>query len=151
MFGCLRSNLRHPLYPDLPVTPAMAATGRHTVLAGSFRELAQAARHGACASRAVFVLYGEGAPLPGASQREQLWQWFPVPSYVLVLGADGQLRAYECEAQEGLHVAADWPHGPGSLETALCPCGRPGRRVYGTLKRSPQFVPRRPRAHSLSG
>jgi hypothetical protein len=149
MFTWLRPTLRHPLYPDLPVTPALGATGRHTVLAGSFHELAQASRHGARASRAVFVLYAEGAPLPSAVQREQLWQWFPVPSYVLVLDADGQLKAYECEAQEGLHVAAGWSL-TGELETAPCPCGRPGRRVSGTLKRSPRFAHRQPRRHSLS-
>jgi hypothetical protein len=149
MFTWLRSTLRHPLYPDLPVTPAVGATGRHTVLAGSFHELAQAARQGARASHAVFILYTEGAVLPGASQREQLWQWFPVPSYVLVLDTDGQLQAYECEAQEGLHVAAGGS-GASQFETAPCPCGRPGRRVSGTLKRAPRAARQQPRAHSLS-
>ncbi len=128
MFGWFRSAYRHPLYPNLPVTHAAVAVGRHAVLAGTFQELAQAARRGACASRAVFVLHGDDAPPPGFSQREELWRWFPVPSYVLVVDANGRLKAYECEAHEGLHVPADWP-GAGQFETAVCPCGRPGRKV----------------------
>jgi hypothetical protein len=154
MFAWLRSTLRHPFYPDLPVTPALRANGQHAVLAGSFQELAQAACRGARASRAVFLLAAEDTPLPGASLREQLWQWFRVPSYMLVRDAEGRLRAYECEAHEGFHVAADWPAadspGAGELENAPCPCGRPGRRVSRIPKRPPQAAHRQRRARFLS-
>lgn len=149
MFGWPRFTLKHPLYPELPVTPAAGATGRHTVLAGSLQQLAQAACRGACASRAVFVVCGEDEPLPGAAEREQLWQWFPVPSYALVLDANSRLKAYECEAQEGLHLAAERPRA-GETSAALCPCGRPGPKLNGPSKRAPRAARRQPPVHSLS-
>jgi len=148
MFGRLRSSLRHPFYPELPATPALTATGRHTVLAGTFKELEQAAMRGAGASHAIFVLQREQAPPATVRQRNRLWEWFQVPAYVMVLDAGGRPAAYECEAQEGLHVA---PHiAAAGLDTGLCPCGRPGPRLGVAVKRPPQFAHRRPRARSLS-
>jgi hypothetical protein len=149
MFGWLRFTLKHPLYPDLSVTPAAGATGRHIVLAGSLQQLAQAASRGACASHAVFVVCSEEEPLPGADEREQLWQWFRVPSYALVLDANGRLQAYECEAQEGLHLAGDRSR-TGETDAALCPCGRPGPKVNQPAKRWPQAARQLPPVHSLS-
>ena len=141
--------LRHPLYPGLRITRAARAAGRHSVVAGTFPELALAASVGACASRAVFILSDEGAPLPSPTEREQLWQWFPVPSFVMVLGADGRLKAYECEARDGLHVV-DNPGRAGDPEPSLCPCGRPGRRVNAPFTRSRPSARRPQPAHFLS-
>ena len=149
MFGWLRSNLKHPLYPGLPVTPAAEATGRHAVLAGSLRQLAQAAHRGACASHAVFVVCGEDEPPPCADEREQLWKWFPVPSYALVFDANGQLSAYECEAQDGLHLADD-SSGAGEADATLCACGRPGPKRNGSVKPAPPGARWQPPVHSLS-
>lgn len=148
MFGRLRSSLRHPFYPELPATPALTATGRHTVLAGTFKELEQAAMRGAGASHAIFVLQSEHTPPATVRQRNRLWEWFQVPVYVMVLDAGGRPAAYECEAQEGLHVALQTP--AAGLDTGLCPCGRPGPRLGVAVKRRPQSARRRPRAHSLS-
>jgi hypothetical protein len=128
MLQRLWPRLRHPLYPKLRITRASNASGRHAVLAGTMQELASAARTKAGALRAVFVLTGEGMPLPSSDEREQLWQWFEVPSFVLVLDRDGRLLAYECEAKDGLHIAGE-ERRAGPPETFPCPCGRPGRRV----------------------
>ena len=128
MFGWLRSTVRHPLFPRLPVTRAAEALGRHAALAGSFADLARAARQGARADCAVFVLIDEGVPLPDEAQHEQLWQWFEVPSYVLVVNGKGKVTAYECEARDGLHLVQG---GRNALDggAAECPCGRPGLKV----------------------
>ena len=127
MFGRLRSPLRHPFYPDLPATPAAAATGCHAVVAGRFEDLAEAAARGVQATHAVFLLRDQPAEADDEGRRDALWKWFQVPSFVLVLDASGRPAAYECEAREGLHIPA-----PSPLEacgTALCPCGRPGARL----------------------
>lgn len=128
MFGRLRSRLRHPFYPTLPVTQAAAAAeARHTVLAGNFEELATAAARGVQVTHAVFLVQDEAAALDDRDQRDALWIWFQVPSFRVVLDSRGRPTAYECEAQEGLHVAAPLPSA--DYDTALCPCGRPGPRL----------------------
>jgi hypothetical protein len=128
MFAWLRFTIRHPLFPRLPVTPAAEALERHAALAGSFPDLARAARQGARADCAVFVLIDEGAPLPGEAQFEQLWQWFEVPSYVLVVDGKGKVTAYECEARNGLHLVQE-RRDALDAGAAQCPCGRPGLKV----------------------
>jgi hypothetical protein len=148
MFGRLRSPLRHPFYPELPATHALTAKGRHTALAGSYHELAQAATRGARASHAVFVLQAEDGPPAALWQRDRLWEWFRVPSYILVLDERGRPKAYECEAQEGLHVAA--ATGSAELDTSLCPCGRPGPRSGVVAKRPPQSERSLPAARTVS-
>jgi hypothetical protein len=100
---------------------------------------------------AVFVLIECGdKPLSDAS-RVVLWQTFGVPVYELFVGMGGVLLASECEAHEGWHVQPyanfSVSHDElvvnaltqktqrtgllGSIETAGCPCGRPGKRVMG--------------------
>ena len=148
MFGRLRS-IRHPFYPDLRPTHARAATGRHTVLAGHFEELEQAAARGARATHAIFVLQEEGACPATGRQRDRLWEWFCVPSFVLVLDGAGKVLAYECEAEEGLHVAAD--AGLAAPDTSLCPCGRAGPRIGVAVRPQRQSARSLPLAHSLSG
>jgi hypothetical protein len=110
----------HPLFPALPADFAASARGRSKALAGTFRELARAAARGVEARRAVYVLTSESEPLSDG-ERDELWRVFQVPVYAL-LKRDGRVVGWECEAQNGLHVAV------GGHEMA-CACGRPGAVV----------------------
>jgi len=100
-------------------------------VSGTFQQLAQAASRRVEPRRAVFVVQNEGdSPLTGA-QRDELWEKFEVPIYVLLLDRNGKVCAYECEAHQGLHLprnAGPFRDPPGS-ETAPCGCGRPGPRL----------------------
>lgn len=127
-----KCRIRHPLYPALQVTRAGTASGVHPVLAGSVNELEAAAKRGARASHAVFVLVPEDGAVATARERERLWMRFQVPSFVLLLDRRGRVAAFECEAQDGFHLAGKADDGD---ESPLCPCGRPGPRVAG-LKRA---------------
>lgn len=129
-----RSGIRHPLYPDLAATPAVQSKGRCSALAGTFAELAHAAA-AARPRRAVFVLVYAGQPFLSDSQRDELWHWFQVPVFALLLDPSGRLLGYECQAQRGLHLSgpasdADAHSGiPGTMDSTPCPCGRPGDRL----------------------
>jgi len=112
--------IRHPFFPDLAAEPAVQGRRRSKALAGTFSELEQAAARGAQAARAVFVLTTERQPLSDG-QRDQLWRLFQVPVYAMMERA-GRVEAWECEAQNGFHVAAQ---GSG----AACACGRGGARL----------------------
>lgn len=72
------------------------------------------------ARRAVYVLTGEGQPLSDG-ERDELWRTFQVPVYVLVTRGV-RVAAWECEAQNGLHVA-------DGGDAQVCACGRPGARL----------------------
>jgi len=135
--------LRHPFYPGLAVTCATEGKGRCAALAGTFLELAQAAATGVRVRRAVFALNYPGAPFLSESERDRLWQMFEVPVYALLLDRDGRLLAYECEAQEGLHVDPDAVWSPDVLESAPCECGRPGHRLVLTSLPTPRIGPQR--------
>ena len=119
-FSLFRRRIRHPLFPDLAADPALQARGRSKALAGSFADLARAAARGAEARFAVYVLTSEGDPL-SAAERDELWRLFQVPVYAL-LERGGRVEAWECEAQNGLHLVGDGAGGEG----ARCACGRPG-------------------------
>lgn len=100
---------------------------------------------------AIFVLIECGDKPLSDMSRVVLWQTFGVPVYELFVGAGGVLLASECEAHEGWHVQpyasfslsdeelvvkalSQKTHRTGllgSIETAGCPCGRPGTRVLG--------------------
>jgi hypothetical protein len=116
-FNLFRRRIRHPLFPDLAADLALQAQGRSKALAGSFADLACAAARGAEARFAVYVLTSESEPL-SAGERDELWRLFQVPVYAL-LERGGRVEAWECEAQNGLHV------GKGR-EGGVCACGRPG-------------------------
>jgi hypothetical protein len=103
------------------------------VLAGSFRELSDAAARGARVSHAVYIVVEGHCPFTPPHQREELWEWFGVPSFVLVLDARGRLVAYECEAEDGYHVAAT--AGVDRVGQRLCACGRPGPRILISKER----------------
>jgi hypothetical protein len=125
----LRSPLRHPFYPGLTVTPAVECKGLCAGLSGTFNELTRAATAGARARRMIFALHYPGTPFLSEAERDQLWHAFQVPVFAVLLDRDGQLLAYECEAQSGLHVEPDAPWSARVLETAPCECGRPGPRL----------------------
>ena len=116
-FFFFRRRIRHPFFPDLAADPAAKARRRSKALAGTFGELERAAARGARAARAVFVLTTEADPLSNG-ERDELWQLFQVPVYAMV-ERSGRVEAWECEAQNGLHVAEG---GEGNA----CACGRPG-------------------------
>jgi hypothetical protein len=48
--------------------------------------------------------------------------------YALRLGRTGGVAAYECEAQEGMHVHPGAAI-EGDVASEPCPCGRPGPRL----------------------
>ncbi|MGB7760830.1 MAG: hypothetical protein WBL61_13435 [Bryobacteraceae bacterium] len=134
MFWLFQPRVRHPLYPSVRATPAPSSYGRPMAISGTFQQLAQAALRRVEPRRAVFALQNEGDPLLNNSQRDELWELFHVPVYVLLLDGNRKVCAYECEAHQGLHL----PQGIGSrrippgLECSPCGCGRPGPRLSYT-------------------
>jgi hypothetical protein len=127
-FQILRNRTRHPFFPELAATPATEARGRCAALAGTFRELARAAAAGVAVRRAVFVLNHADEVLSDG-ERDELWRMFQVPVYALLADSAGRVVAWECEAQNGLHVAAGSGIPAGMREESPCACGRPGARV----------------------
>jgi len=126
-----RFPLRHPFHPELTATPVRLAGGVCPVLSGTFNELLRASRRGLRASKAVFALCYPDYPFIEDSERDALWQAFKVPVFTILLDRAGRLLAYECEAQDGLHVAEERCDDMQreSLETTPCECGRPGERL----------------------
>jgi hypothetical protein len=124
-----RSRVRHPFYPRLAARRAPVAAGCWDALAGTFAELAHAARGGAHVRRAVFLLVDNGGPLPGGDQLDCLWTLFKVPVYTMWVARSGRIEAWECEARDGLHVAEPLRRPGFALETEICGCGRPGPRL----------------------
>jgi len=155
-----RSRLRHPLYPDLRLTPAARASGTCAALAGSCEELFRAAARGVRVERALMVLHYASGSLLDEADRERLWQMFQVPVLAIWLDAEGRVRGYECEAQRGLHIDSAQGLAIGRLESTPCECGRPGDRLIldtpgakpageeagepGRLPLRPQSLRRRP-------
>jgi len=153
-----RIPLRHPFHAEWPATPARLADGACAVLTGSFAELMKAAAKGARPGRAVFVLHYPDRSFLSGAQREELWQMFQVPVFALLLDRHGRLSAWECEAQDGLHVGGAWTEralwvarllaGGWTLDDVPCECGRPGERLRRSAadaipRRGPQREERR--------
>ncbi len=131
------TRVRHPLYPGLEALPAVEATGECAALCGSVEELQIAAAAGARPNRAVYALQSPDNPFLSDYQRDALWERFQVPIYVLLLDAGKRVVAFECEAQEGLHVAADFElRAPALWNFSPCECGRPGHRIL-PVRRKP--------------
>ena len=148
----IRFPLRHPLYPDWPITPVRDARRRSVAISGAYRELVDATCHGITVERAIFVMHTPDTPFLSESDRDVLWENFRVPVFACLLDGDGRLVGYECEAQDGLHVAPVCPDdsrrmmisGEDSvlgyriplahavLENSACDCGRPGQRLRFT-------------------
>jgi hypothetical protein len=97
-------------------------------VAGTFGELARAAAAGVEARRAVFVLTRAGE-FPSDGERDELWRLFQVPVLALLVDRGGHIVGWECEAQNGLHVAAASGLRTGLRQESACACGRPGARL----------------------
>ena len=126
-----RRSVRHPFYAALRALPAGRARDRCAALTGTFEELAEAAGSGVRVARAIFPLHRPPDPFLSEGQREALWALFQVPVYAMLLDGQGRVVAYECEVQEGLHLAGDYTGGLlfGTVEFTPCECGRPGPRL----------------------
>ena len=101
-------------------------------VSGTFHQLTQAAMRRVEPRRAVFVLQNEGDCLLSDAQRDELWDRFEVPVYVLLLDADRRVYAYECEAHRDLHLTRESTalrQIPPGIEALPCGCGRPGPRM----------------------
>lgn len=93
--------------------------------------------------RAVFVLQNEGDSLLSDAQRDELWDRFEVPVYVLLLDANRKVCAYECEAHQDLHLTWDSAAPrriPPAIEVSPCGCGRPGPRMRYSRPPHPALV-----------
>jgi hypothetical protein len=126
-----RRRIRHPFYPAVKPAPAVDAEGLSAALAGTFAELAQAARAGVQVARAVFPLHSPASPFLSDEQRDALWAMFEVPVQAMLVDRRGSVIGYECELQEGYHVKEEFMGGLllGRMESSLCECGRPGPRL----------------------
>ncbi len=150
----IRVPLRHPFYPEWVATPARTAVDECAVLSGSLTELLEAAAAGLRVTRAVLVLQSTDRPFLSAHERDALWETFQVPVFALLLDRQGQLAAWECEAQDGMHVGGAWTEEAiwvyrlltsiAELENAPCECGRPGERLRPVQKRAPGSETRTP-------
>ena len=96
-------------------------------LSGTFEELVSAAEVGVLAQRVVFPLLKPSEPWLTEAKRDRLWDLFHVPVYAILMDARGRIEAFECEVQEGMHVAEGIPPDAGA-DASLCDCGRPGHR-----------------------
>lgn len=130
----LGSRIRHPLFPELHAIPARDSSISSTALHGTFQELARAAAEGARVRRAVFLVCTEDESLPGEAERTTLWELFQVPVFVILLDRRGRVLAYECEAQSGMHL--NGRYAAALADTAVCDCGRPGRKLPARETRS---------------
>jgi len=160
------SRIRHPFFPDWVATPAVEAEGarQYTALSGKVSQLMDAAEAGVSAARAVYVVRSVEHPFLSESEREAVWRTFQVPIYTVLLGARGRTLAYECEAQDGLHLAVNclastawtafFEEGErptctvaAPVDSSLCECGRTGHRLVDPLHavRARRVVPIAPR------
>ena len=123
--------MRHPFYPSLKLASAVTPDSGTPALYGEFEQLLDAARSGIRVDRAVFAFRRGARPFLTEPERDALWDRYQVPVYTLLLGRDGDPIAYECEAQDGLHLRDDYSgaHLFGHVESRPCECGRPGRRL----------------------
>lgn len=130
---------------------------------GRLEELASKIRAGSVRlpspTHALIVLLRPDESLLDDAQRASLWEVFGAPVFQQVVGFDGRLLAWECEAHEGLHVVEEQaifeccrgPEGEALLVSSLtdklfpmlrlktpwraklghelCGCGQPGERL----------------------
>lgn len=92
-------------------------------LYGAYPALKRAAARGAEAERAVFVLLGADSPAFTFAERDELWRLYQTPVFAVLMGRDGRIAGFECEAQNGFHV----PERARAGAEIVCDCGRPGR------------------------
>jgi hypothetical protein len=123
--------IQHPFYPALKPSPAARARGGCAALAGTCYELLRGPAAGVVAERAVFPLRRPVQPFLTADEREALWALYQVPVYAILLDVGGRVIGYECEAQEGFHLAPGYAGGFlfGNVDATPCECGRAGLRL----------------------
>ncbi len=123
--------IHHPFYPALKPSPAARGPRRCAALAGTFNELLRASAAGVLVERAVFPLHQPTRPFLTPEERDALWALFQVPVYAMLLDGRGRVIGYECEAQEGLHLAPGYGDGFlfGTVDSTPCECGRAGPRL----------------------
>ncbi len=119
------------LYVD-PRASAAAGDIRNfhpAALAGRLETLLEFART-AQPTHALVAFTAEGARCLSDRDRDDLWNACPVPVFEQVITADGRLVAWECEAHDGLHLAADAIAPPCcAVTTAVCACGTASPRI----------------------
>jgi hypothetical protein len=81
-------------------------------------------------THAVIALESRGDPLLSTAERAWLWRAFRVPVFEQIIGADGELLAFECDAHEGLHIEIPGLSWYGyRVEMSPCGCGRKSPRL----------------------
>jgi len=145
----IRRPLRHPLHPEWAATPARLAAGLCDALSGSPKELLGAVEYGATAKHAVYALQYPDHPFLGREDRDALWRKFEVPVFAMLLDRQGRLAAWECEAQDGMHIGGAWDDralwvcrmlSSGWIrDDKACECGRSSDRIRlaDSLRRAP--------------
>ncbi len=128
--------IQHPFFPALRPSLAARPPGRCAALAGTCPELLRAAADGVRVERAVFPLHRPTRPFLLPEERDALWSLFQVPVYAMLLDSDGRVIGYECEAQEGFHLAPGYRGGFlfGAVDTTPCECGRGGPRLLSQAR-----------------
>ncbi|HLJ15456.1 MAG TPA: hypothetical protein VKV15_13230 [Bryobacteraceae bacterium] len=154
-----RSSLPVRVFPD-GWSDAVSAFAPEAIAAPAVElsRLARAVRSGQVTlpalRHAAIAFVDLGEELPQETERDLWWEVFEIPVFEYLLGPGGEVLAIECEARDGLHWLAEravfevdrgellvtplsasvarlrsgWA---GEIETALCPCGRPGARLTG--------------------
>jgi hypothetical protein len=126
-------------------------------------------------ARALFIRVGFDEGLLAAIERDGLWQRHGIPMFEHLVGMDGALLAWECEAHCGLHIVEDnavfesvqdellltsltdltqptiqlrtgWT---AQIEPNPCDCGRPGSRLIG-LREVVALARRSPRPDGMA-
>jgi hypothetical protein len=144
-----------PLKPSIPAVRPCRGSGRYSALAAPAADLrCTAYRRQEIRPRveyAVLALFGPGEAMLSDDDRDLFWDAFGVPAYDVLVGFDGTVLAFECEAHRGLHATRDvvfesfeglaWFTSltdttrpsirletglSGQFAQASCECGRPG-------------------------
>ncbi len=76
---------------------------------------------------AAIVFVYDGQPGLSSADRALFWDAFGVPVFEQHLGPDNELRAMECDAHSGLHLAGDFEHL--RTDQNSCACGNPAPRM----------------------
>lgn len=86
-------------------------------------------------THSIVVLERRGERIT-AADRERWWKAFEAPLFEQIIGEDGELLAFECEAHDGLHVAsAKFEVSREELDVSVCGCGRTSPRVISPIRR----------------
>ncbi len=75
----------------------------------------------------LVVITRDGEARLSEADHERLWRLFRLPVFEQVRDRNGRLLAWECEARDGFHLAADAPSALMELTPCRehCACGKP--------------------------